>query len=823
MTNLKINGVEYDLVDGFLFNKIKGEELKSATITIPFSDKLNLSPFDFVEITDERFGTEYFLIDTWVETTVSFNPLKYNYDINLIDETIKLQKVVMPNLKITQPIGKEPKTIYKKLEEYYLTYIYPQYNELTLDESISTLLESCPEEEFNRPTAFEVFNTLLGKINATVKVVNNKIGFMRLDDYGEEIDESKLYYNNDTQTIKDYANRLDIQVANGVTESKNFSTIAGISVRAGENQAVVNDDNMIIMLEKPIYDIGELSNIYLFVPYKIEDEETSGIAKLDITDKVVEKAIYDTYKVSTDAGEVVGRYKRAALYYNRGGNTIEGLSYNETAILGSNTSTALFNIIKTSLKTTLGNKAIPDFTEANIRNNVYFKLEYRANESFRFIVEKENEYNATLIDNQAETQVDVLNFGKVEQDKLNKLGNKNQIITATYMYDEKIPELGDYIGRYVLTQTEIVYYKDYCLFKGYLYKDFVRKNMFYGLNSKKRSTQISTESVIRNDVFNYDVTFHLERQGYDGLIRYILMPLSLSGIKNHEILVGYDYYEYPKYCICSTYNRLSSNNLLVDESGKPYEVLLSPSSFICGKSNVIQFQFMDNFSAGIRLNGEATGGTKQEYVRYTDDFGEFEGINFSIYTNKREEYVEKATSKEELNNYKQFSNDLPMVRQSNRNMIEGNYLLSQTKTLYKDNGETTAITLNINYKDSANVIVGDFAKYTGIGYRYNVAYYNIGIVYSTKEEYEIGDEYGIGILDDTIYLDFTDGSYWLSSNGVANTLDNLSLYLSGKDTSQWKSWAIVEKNTGRLILGVNKGKEKTIPTKIYLKVEEKPY
>jgi hypothetical protein len=74
MTNLKINGKEYDLSDGFLINKKYNEELKSATITIPFSQKLNLSPFDFVEIIDDRFGTEYFLVDTWVETTVAFNP-----------------------------------------------------------------------------------------------------------------------------------------------------------------------------------------------------------------------------------------------------------------------------------------------------------------------------------------------------------------------------------------------------------------------------------------------------------------------------------------------------------------------------------------------------------------------------------------------------------------------------------------------------------------------------------------------------------------------------------------------------------------------------
>lgn len=819
MTNLKINGVEYDLNDGFILNKKYNEELDNATITIPFSDKLNLSPFDFVEIEDERFGTEYFLVDTWVETTVSFNPLKYNYDINLISETIKLQKIVMPNLTITHPIGKTPKKIWQKLEEYCLTYVYPQYNELTLDSSIYELTDDCPEGEFNRPTAFEVFNTLLGKVNGVVRVHNHKIGFLRLDQYGDEIDESKLYYNNDTQTIKDYADRLDVQVSNGITEKKNFASLSGITVRGGEGQAVVNDDNMLILLEKPIYDLSEEADVYVYIPYKdtVENnKEITGIARLRITDRIVEKAVYDTYKVSTSSGMVVGNYKRNALYYTRGGNTIEGLAYNETTILGFNTWSALYNIIRVEINKQISKNALPDFTEAQMRKNVYFRLEYKTNESFRFVVEKENNYNATLVDNQTETQVDILNFGKVEQDKLNRLGNKNQIITATYMYDEKIPKLGDYIGRYVLAQTEVVYYKDYALFKGYLYKDFVRKNMFYGLNSKKRSTQIATESVVRNDVFNYDVTFHLERQRYDYFIRYVLMPLSVSGYPDMGSFEGYDYYEYPKYCVFETHDE--NNDLILD-----YKVLVTPSSFVCGKSNVIQFQMMDNYSAGIRVADAVTGGNKQEYVKYTNDYGEFKGFNAYIYSNKREDLVEKATTIEELQSYRELLNDLPMLKNENTNKISANYLFAIGKPLYKDNRETTAITLNINYKDSPNVIVGDFARYTGIGYRYNIAYYNIGIMYSTVDEYEIGDAFGVGIEDDSLKLDWHDGVDWMVSNGETNTLDNLSLNLNGKDTNQWKSWAIVEKDTGRLILGVNKAKEKTIPTTIYLKFEEKPY
>ena len=829
MTSLKINGVEFEINDGFIVNKKYNEELDTATITIPFSDKLNLSPFDFVEINDERFGSLYFLVDTWVEETISFNPLKYNYNINLISETIKLQKVVLPNVTITQPIGygREKKTIGKKLEDYYGTYIYPQYNDLKLDASIVNLTELSPEEEFNRPTAFEVFNTLLAKINSIVTIKNNVISFIRLDEYGNEINEDNLYYNNNTQTIKDYANRLDVQVSNGITESTNFSSTAGITVIAGEGQAVLNDDNMLIMLEKPIYDIGDEANIYVYVPYKYNDN--TGIAKLNITDKIVEKTVYDTYSVSYD-NEVVGRYKRDALYYVMGNNTIEGLGYHERGILGSSTNIALYNIIRNELRSTIGSSATADFTEAQIRNNVYFLVEYKTNESFRFVVEKENDYNATLVDNQTETQVDILNFGKVEQSKINRLGNKAQIITATYELSENIPELGDYIGAYILAETEIVYYKDYCLFKGYLYKDYVRKNMFYGLSSRKRSTKISTESVVRNDVVNYDISFQTEKDANTemSISRYILQPLSLSGYPNQIDFSGYDYYEYPKYCM--TYP-LDDYQKEIFEPRK--YLLLNPSSFICGKSNVIQFQFMDNYSAGIKVTGDVTGGKKQEYVPYTDDYGEFGFLHFSIYTNKRDDLIENAT-KDNIGEYRDLLNQLPElpyeitedkvnIQTISRNMTN---ILTKTKRIHKDNRETTAITINFNYKDSDNVVIGNFAQYTGIGYRYNIAYYNIGIVCSTTTEYDIGDEYGIGDLKENVVIDWKDGTDWMTTNGWVNTLDNLSIKDvndNSLDTSNWKSWGIVEKDTGKLILGVNKGKLASVPTTIYLKIQEKDY
>lgn len=824
MTSLKINGISYDMADGFIYNDKYTEELDSGTITIPFSDKLNLSPFDFVEISDDRFGTKYFVIDTWVEETISFNPLKYNYTINLVSETIKLQKIVLPNITITHPIGKEPKSIGQKLSEYWRVYIYPQYPELIIDDMYGDFDNiSCPEGEYNRPTMFEVFNTILGKVNAVVKVENHMIKYIKLDQYGKSINENKLYYNNDTQTIKDYANRLDIQVSNGISDKNSYSSLSGISVRASEGNAVINDDNMVIMLEKPIYDfVDEFESVMVYFPYYdiINNVEEHKIIGIDISDYIVEKAVYDTYKVSNSTSVLGKGYKRGSLYYTRGQNTIEGLSFNESSFFGINLDIALINIIKHYLKTYISNTANIDFAESQVRDNVLFKIYYKSQENYRFIVEKENDYNSTLIDNQTETQIDAYAFGKVEQDKLNRLGNKSQIITATYSHDEIIPELGDYIGRYVLAEREIVYYKDYALFKGYLYKDYVRKNMYYGLNSRKRSTQISTESVVRNDVVNYDVTFELENTGLTEIARYLLQPISASMIPDEEMggFIGRDYREVINLCGVQTLK--SSGESIQGENF----LFLTPSVLTSSKSNILNFKFMDNYTAGIQTGEQITGGQKQNYIKYTDDYGEISNIIFLFYAKAPYQFVENVQTQQELNQYKNIADKLPLVNLNEARTILGNSInvLSGSKLLYKDSRETISITANLNYKDSENVIIGDFARYTSLGHRYNVANDYFDIYYSTTEEYEKGDEFALGQKTNDVYIDYEPVRDYLVYGNLFNYIQ-LRMNNQSLNINQWKSWALVERDTGRLIFGVNKGKLTNIPTKLYLNIEEKPY
>lgn len=805
MTKLFINDMEYPLDDGIIINDKKTEELDSAIVTVGFIDSLDITPLDNAKLVGDIIGEKNYVVNTWNNTTVSFNPKKYTYTIALVSEGVKLQKIICPNLSITQPIGATPKTIKDKIMEYYEVFIEPQYPELTISQELLDLTENvvCPEYLFSRPTMYEVLNSLLVKIGCCADIVNHKITYKRLDDYGAEIDTSKLYYENDTQNLSEYANRLDIEVENAVSNDINYSTPSGISLRA-DNSAVLNDDNMTIVLDKPIYDIKEQS-VFVYLPIQHIDDPagTFTVRKYDITPYIVEKSVYDTYLVSNSAGIIRDKgYKRNALYYVAGDNKIQGLTYTEKSFLQIDAFTSMYNILSQLPE----ENYLVGIFESEMRKKLLFSVEYKTSDRFRLSVEKETKNNATLVDNQGESQIDAETFGKVEQDKINRFGNKELIITATYKNGEKVPELGDYIDEYVLAQRELVYYDDFVLFKGYLYKHFVRKNLFYGLNSRKRFTQISDEHVIRNEVINYDLKLSsTPTENYKYLARFVLQPLSNYGY------TGDIYPEFAKY-ILFKFKDKNGNDIINDGY-----ILRTASTYACGKSNVLSVQMEDNFSAGLQVSGSATGGELQKYTRYVDNYGEFKSYEVEIRTNREKDFFDNANGDYDyFDDYKAMADAFPYISEMDSGSLQTNYITRETQTIYKDNREAFSLSVNFNFKDTDEVIIGDMALFTG--FVMDKAE-DLKFCYSTKDYYELGDNKGLG-EETTMVVATGSVNDWYGSNTPSNKLQLIATAISG--TQGWKSYGILDKN-GNLILGVNGINGNAPSTNLYLHITKKPY
>ena len=77
MTKLTINGVEYPLEDGYAIKDKESEEVDTGVIVVPFVDKLDLSPLDFVVLENGNLGNIYMVVNTWEDTIASYDEKKH--------------------------------------------------------------------------------------------------------------------------------------------------------------------------------------------------------------------------------------------------------------------------------------------------------------------------------------------------------------------------------------------------------------------------------------------------------------------------------------------------------------------------------------------------------------------------------------------------------------------------------------------------------------------------------------------------------------------------------------------------------------------------
>ena len=798
MIKFTLDGKEYSVQDDVVIRDGTSEELASYIITIPNSEKLDIETMDYgvLELDDRNMLS--MVLNAYNEETIAFNPLRYRYTLSLISETIKLQKISCPNLKITKRGVKTPLTIWEKMQQYYEVYIQPQYPELTLSSDLQELLGDtiCPEKMWNRPNMYEVFNELLQVKNAQVDVRLNQITYKypKLDDIGNEIDVNKLSLENHTQNINDYANKLDIEVKNGIGDISAYS-IQGISQRT-YSAAVLTEDNAQFILDKPI---DEIYNVRIFVPTTAISED---YYELDITQYVVENNIYNTYYTSSNGVDFMAttddiRYKRLALHYTQGSNTIDGLGYDEKQLIASSKSairTIVYRLIyqmygedaaKVAVETTL--TPIPKTPDSR---KWMLVVNYRPIDSFRFNVSKKSKHNATLQDNQVDSYVDIKDFINSEQEKLNRFGNKSMIISGKYKSYNDIPKLSDYIDDYILAEREIVIHDHFVLFKGTLYKDYVRKNVYYGLNSRKRNTIIATgkEALLRNDIIERDYSFSTTNE--KPLEKHYVQRYLLSGINEYGL----------KGII-----QPSLNNALIktyDKDGKDILgenfIIKKMTSYADSKINLANFSMEDNFSAGMKTSEKGDiGGYGQEYISYVDSDGEFKKISINIRTNESSYIVGDM----QMENYRyETSSNLPLLSETEDVALFPTtyHIDTLEKVLYKDNGEITAITTQYNFIDSDEVIIGTFGKYTPVGLnRKNIP--DLVIYYSNIETYEIGDKTCKGQKSNA-YIDNQMQKNW-NDGDRTNVFNYINIY-NTTGMNNCRSWAIGREN-GELLLGIN--------------------
>ena len=428
--NVTIKGNSVRYKDGINIKEHLSQDLDEGLLIVPQSLELDIESLDQVVITEGSY-TKNMLVSYSKRITSKYSaPKEYNYMIWLTSPTIQLQRIVLPNRSVTQPLTGTKIDIYTIFSNY--VNLYSNY---TISSALQTLITGvdCAEFQWNRPTLFEVLNDLLSTVDAYVTMRNfTEIDYIDINPSGTAITEVKDEV--EVQFLKEYANKLECEVENAVIKKKNISSMEWYALKTTQD-AIVTDDNPELILEKPIYKVNKLIA-------RISPDGFTTVYEADLTDYIVEKTRYEQLYPSNSVGFVTGDYKRDKIYYEEGSQIIKGFAYREDTFLGISSKAAINNIFRNAY---LAQQSVD--IGASLNNNEVlryaFKIDYQALETVKFTSNRKGlTHNSTLINNQTTSYVDYEAFSRKQQQTINRLGNKILEINGEYTLSN-MPELGD--------------------------------------------------------------------------------------------------------------------------------------------------------------------------------------------------------------------------------------------------------------------------------------------------------------------------------------------------------------------------------------------
>jgi hypothetical protein len=837
ISTISINGQSVNFKYGMTISDVLSKELNTGVLVVPHTSKLDIEPLDDVVITHNVNQIIRMVVAQVNAKIVNHEgQKKYTYTIGLASPTLKLQRIVLPTKTITNSLdGSDDKTIYKVIQELLQVYAQGQY-------LISSSLQSktsnvtCPEFVWQRPTLFEVLNDILGVIGCVVTVIyiNNQpyISLLDLYDKNNPIDETKIANYEFDRNVADYASAIEIQATNVYDEDANRTT-EYVNVRTTQ-QAILTTNNQEIVLQKPIFKIKKvIAKIVSF------DDVQTFETDVDITNRVVEQQVYDTFYNSNAAGRLADtstkKYRRNYIYFQQGSNVISGLDYREDIwIPYSNGTTALNNILYWNYGV-LPNSNTYTFGVGMLHDIILFYIEYVTADDISFRVLKTNApRNASvLINNQNNAEVYAKSLGKQQQEFVNRIGNEQMVITGRYTNYADIPVLNDYIDDYILTQREIAFFDGFYNFKGTLSQGYANDNMFAGINTARRFTEIASPS--KALLSNHITLTTLKFSGTSNSSNETLENYFLQVGRVNERLQG---------CIIQTITEQSFDAPQFAHTTSPM-FMVDGSTHQVGNSVIFNVRMVDNANVGLSLDEEfvALFNSVQSIQKnsYVNDLGRFFAIALRLYkkggiTNKALDNLDITlsngafgyvnlrkgaemaskypivTNQEEYFIYNPSIQDGQLVTYNPIDETKKVFSFSNTgpfnvgglldyKARYKDNREITSETLQFHFtKDNGIFFTDKFLEYcpfifdgsTDLQYR---------VAYSFTETYNENDTRFKGTLEDAP-LDFGKVNAFVLDNyiRVINTPSNVTWF--NTNAPLVTSWALCD-DGGNIIVARN--------------------
>lgn len=483
-------------------------ELNNLGIDLLKIDEVYADMFDLFTILNNKPSFfKHFLVDNYQEELINITEKRYKYIIDLMSETKGLEKVMLPNIKITYNLN-DPKTIL-----YYLEKIVNRYspkikrvwnennkewkfvNQYQLSKQVIDIFANifCPELALNSPNLKDVL-TYLMQVNDMIPIVIN--GTIYCYDITERkgefiLDASVINSIMTSENSENYASALRKLYSNAISEESYARSIEYIGFR-NKNVSTMTLGDIQLELRFPIYKIHKVNVCYykqLTFLKNINGEvgtyQKIFLYKQDITPLILENKVRDTLpadwtnipSTAPENIEELTQNKIFTLGYSQGSNIISGWGTQYSYVTGWWTE-ANFVYLEQILSwfhrfNPFGNYSIEymnafdydagrninwsdtiitpdDFNSSGEKlKAVFFEVEYTGFYNGTVIISKDNgnvNENITVNDNASNSLTVLERDGIAQKEKINRIGNKTWKINARYTDLKQMENLNHVLG-----------------------------------------------------------------------------------------------------------------------------------------------------------------------------------------------------------------------------------------------------------------------------------------------------------------------------------------------------------------------------------------
>lgn len=312
---------------------------------------------------------KHLLVDSFTCEMVDLDNENYKYKINLMSETKGLEKIILPNISITQPIVGAKRTVWYYLNQYvnlYSTKIKMAYregeweyknkykidcrkigdynpNEEYLKIPVHEIFDDtifAPEMSLTAPTLREILSRLMIVKDCIPVVKNGVIYAMKISEtHGKFItNNTNFSFISESLNSGNYSTAFRREYSGAISQKNSTHMVEFLGFRNKES-ALMTLDNMYLETRFPIY---KITSLYMYYYKKIHINNTATnqeydkliLVKQDISNLILQNAVRNALPADWTklqkvdwkniTNDQMSKYRLLTLGYDIGSNKITG-------------------------------------------------------------------------------------------------------------------------------------------------------------------------------------------------------------------------------------------------------------------------------------------------------------------------------------------------------------------------------------------------------------------------------------------------------------------------------------------------------------------